>query len=276
MGQFVFVRGCSEPVVLRDLSCFDCAPYSIATDNNKIEMYGAIEFDNQVNVDLSVFNLTGCRTCRVLIGTAHANGAALMFYGPPGSNGAPSLVDFGIIVNCYGRTCLLSEAARSILISYCNFYSNQMELRLFWCGGGQIQSNFCYFFGNIIEDSNTGLFEVDGSKVCSITVRNSYFEGSLPSGTFYDAQSPCFGNTVFTSFPIYHYFTAFCFGIPRRTTHPFTHSFLFPASFGLSSSVDCTPSSLFTDSLASLFGIQSSFVRFGIFCFHVSFTLGEF
>jgi hypothetical protein len=112
MGQFIFVSGCSETVVLRDLSCFDCAPYSIATDNNKIEIYGAIELDNFVNADLSVFNLTGCRTCRVLIGPADASGAALMFYGPPGSNGSPSLVDFGNIVNCYGRTCLFTEADR--------------------------------------------------------------------------------------------------------------------------------------------------------------------
>jgi hypothetical protein len=281
MGQFLFVRGCSELVVLRDLSCLDCAPSSIATDNTKIEIYGAIEVDNYVNIDLSIFNLTECRTCRVLQQGTYSDGAALMLYGYHNENGpavnyGTDLVEFGNIVNGYGRTCLFTAGGRSILTSYCNFYSNQMEVYLFWCYEGLIQCDFCYFFGNVIDSQDKRLFAVETKKTASITVRNCYFDGSLPSGNFYDSNSPCFGNAVFTSFPIYHYYTAYCSGIPRRTTHPFTHSFLFPASFGVSSSVDFAPTSLITNSIPSIFGIQGSFVRFGLFCWHISFTAGEF
>jgi hypothetical protein len=117
-----------------------------------------------------------------------------------------------------------------------------MEVRMFWCYEGLIRSDFCYFFGNIVDSEDGNLFAVEGKKIASITVRNSYFDGSLPSGNFYDTNSPCFGNTDCTSFPIYHYSTAYCFGIPRRTTHPFTYSSFFSHSptFLLSSPHDQT------------------------------------
>jgi hypothetical protein len=290
MGQFLFARSCPKAII-QELSCVDCAPLSIVLDNTPIEIYGALEADNNVNLDLSVINLTGGRTARVYESSTYSDGAAFAFYGSPAPNDATSRIEFGNIINCYGRTSLWTEKGRSILTSYCNFYSNQMEISLFWCDEGLVQSDFCYFFGNIFDGPTDSLFKVYKA---SITVRNCYFEGSLPSGNFYDVNSPCFPNAVCTSFPIYHYYTAFCSGIPRRTTRPFTHSSLFsssphfllssphsataifPTSRSPSSSVDFTSSSLLTDSVPSIFGIQRSFLRFGLFFLHISFTADKF
>jgi hypothetical protein len=275
MGQFIFVRGCSE-FIIRDLSCVDCAPYSVVTTSNAIEMYGAVEVDNSVNLDISLFNLTGCRTSLRFVDSSYPDGSAIMFAGPPSANDAISEVDYGNIVNCYGRTCIFSSGGRSPIITYCNFYSNRMDLCLFWCGAGTLVSQFCYFFGNGHLDGSGGTqFQTSTDEPGSITIRNSYFDNSLPSGNFYDSDHPCSAFATCTSFPLYHHHTIFCSGILLPTmafsfSFIFTNSILFRASMPLSSSHAFTLSSNFTDSVPSVCRIPNSIVRYGLFSWFFS------
>jgi hypothetical protein len=237
-GQFLYFETRPKAFVT-DLWCFDCAPLSIVEDRNKIEIYGSVTADHDVNVDFSVCNFSRSRTWIGSIkeggGATYADGSAVTLYGRYADDDATSRLDYCTIFECSGRTCIYSGPPRRPVLSYCNFYSNHMSEPLIWCVEGLVRCEFCYFSGNYNVEFGAG-----GNPSGRISLSNCYFDGSLPTGDFYTDCDDSYDNAIFTSFPISHHHVALCAGFTLPTPvldylpfslHPL--SFQVPSDFHL-------------------------------------------